>query len=395
MRSRDKNVRFPIFAILVLAGIGCLSFAGAVASATALNEIGEQIPISVDNGNVKEYYPDVEFVTWDPLLEKETPHYMLLILNNEGKANMLRVIDECYASKEDKAWMADFLRKMWEKYPVIFSKNDGYTIISIEGNEKGLRLTDEEQKGLEKVDSEITRYLNDLSSDDNSPKWSGNEHAMIINDSCWKWGVNAYYRSVATSAAPQPDTWWSFPYNLINHYWNPNPSLSWLGQGRYYCDYNANQGKTNHDLGYYYLAYQHLGYSSHFLTDLGNPLHTGKEAEQLFQGISPPWSPPGYSWVHNNYEGYVNAYWSTAPPSGPYNFSYFVNNNWYYYPMTNPFLSAQSLAQYSNTKLNTLYYYVYNNPYTLQNEPNTYMITANVLIDTSKHTLGLVKYVRG
>jgi len=149
------------------------------------------------------------------------------------------------------------------------------------------------------------------------------------------------------------------------------------GSGKVLLRLLCRPGKTNLDLGYYLLAYQQLGYSSHFLTDLGNPLHTGKEAEQLFQGISPPWSPPLYSWVHNNYEGYVNAYWSTAPPSGPYAFSYFVMNNWYYYPMTDPFLSAQSLAQYSNTKLDTLYYYVYNNPYTLQNDPNTYMITTN------------------
>jgi len=366
----------------------------SVSAAAAINKIGEQNPISVENCDIKEYYPDVEFVTWDPLLEKETPHYMLLILNSDGKVNMLRAVDECYASKEDKMWMADFLRKMWEKYPAKFAKSDEYTYISIEGKEQGLRLTDEEQKGLEKVDSEITRYLNDLFSADNSPKWSGNEHSMIINDSCWKWGVDSYYRNQATSSAPIPDSFWTFPYNLINHYWNPDPSLSWLGQGRYYCDYYADLGKSNLDLGYNSLAYQQLGYSSHFLTDLGNPLHTGKEAEQLFQGISPPWSPPLYSWVHNNYEGYVNAYWSIAPPSGPYAFSYFVTNNWYYYPMTDPFISAQSLAQYSNTKLNTLYYYVYNNPYTLQNDPNTYMITSNVLIETSKHTLGLVKYVR-
>jgi hypothetical protein len=365
-----------------------------VSAAAAINKIGEQNPISVENCDIKEYYPDVEFVTWDPLLEKETPHYMLLILNSDGKVNMLRAVDECYASKEDKMWMADFLRKMWEKYPAKFAKSDEYTYISIEGKEQGLRLTDEEQKGLEKVDSEITRYLNDLFSADNSPKWSGNEHSMIINDSCWKWGVDSYYRNQATSSAPIPDSFWTFPYNLINHYWNPDPFLSWPGQGRYYCDYYADLGKSNLDLGYNLLAYQQLGYSSHFLTDLGNPLHTGKEAEQLFQGIIPPWSPPLYSWVHNNYEGYVNAYWSIAPPSGPYAFSYFVTNNWYYYQMTDPFVSAQSLAQYSNTKLNTLYYYVYNNPYTLQNDPNTYMITSNVLIDTSKHTLGLVKYVR-
>lgn len=303
-----------------------MSCVSAVTPTTSDIEIGLKVPIPIDSNDAKEFYPNVESNNWDPSIEKETPHFMLLILNKDGKANMLRAIEECYASKEEKAWMADFLQKMWEKYPAKFEKSDGSIYISIEGKEKGLGLTDEEKKGLEKVDFEITRYLNDLFSDDNSPKWSANEHSMIVNDSCHKWYVNEQLCRLAAQYAPGPDSWWSFPYNLINHYWNPD--LPFIGQGRYYFDAYADISKTYYDDGNPGAAFCVLGWSSHFLTDLGNPLHTGKEAEQLWQGVYP--NLPLYSWVHNNYEGYVNQYWSTPPPSGDYSFSYYVTNNWYY-----------------------------------------------------------------
>lgn len=386
--------------MLFLIGTASMSYVSAGTMASSDDIITGQTPYPIDISDRKEPYPNVESINWDPLIEKETPHYMLLIVNEVGKASTLRSIDECYASKEEKAWMVDFMHKMWEKYPAKFEKSDGSTYISIEGKEKGLGLNDEEKKGLEKVDFETSRYLNDYFGVNNTPKWNGNQHSYIINDSCWKWGVQANLRNIASSCAPQPDTWWGFPENCINHYWNLD--IRWLGQAPYYCDYYADLSKAYYDQGQqaYGIAYSLLGWSSHFLTDLGNPLHAGREPEQLFTALWPPHGPPYYAWVHTDYENYVNSYWENPsdywwPGTPP--FKNTVDNNWAYYWMTDPVAACENLALWSNHRLyeQNLFYHVFNWRYELELNPDLHDITCNALDDTSRHTTGLVKYMRG
>ena len=67
------------------------------------------------------------------------------------------------------------------------------------------------------------------------------------------------------------------------------------------CENYVNIAGDYYDQPSMYNAYTNLGYSSHFLTDVGNPLHTGMELEQALN-----------SWVHGDYEAYVatNVRWS-------------------------------------------------------------------------------------
>jgi len=80
-----KAMKFrAVLLALLLAGMAMVP---CVSAAAAVNENGGPVPISVANSDVKEFYSDMEFVTWDPLLERETPYYMLLVLNSDGKAD--------------------------------------------------------------------------------------------------------------------------------------------------------------------------------------------------------------------------------------------------------------------------------------------------------------------
>jgi len=62
--------------------------------------------------------------------------------------------------------------------------------------------------------------------------------------------------------------------------------------------------------------------------------------------------------------------------------------------MTNPSVSTQSLAGYAKDYDDDLYYLVYNHRYTFRTDQTVRSITENCLLDTAKHTLGQVKYVR-
>ncbi len=150
---------FSFLLVLLLIGITGITCAGGLASESPATAPPVRTPIPVETRPV----PDVGIIRWDPLIERESPHYMLLIVNDVGKAATLRSIDECYASGEEKAWMAGFIQNIWKTYPVITVKQGNTTMYSIERIAQGHGLTEEEKRGLEIVDREISRYLNDRS----------------------------------------------------------------------------------------------------------------------------------------------------------------------------------------------------------------------------------------
>jgi len=78
-----------------------------------------------------------------------------------------------------------------------------------------------------------------------------------------------------------------------------------------------------------------------------------------------------------------------------YNFRSVIENNWYYYPITDPEQATKNLGKYTHQYVDTVYKTIYDNPDTWQRDTNLKQITENCLLETAKYTLGLVKYVRG
>ena len=138
---------------------------------------------------------------------------------------------------------------------------------------------------------------------------------------------------------------------------------------------------------YYSASYTNLGYASHFMTDVGQPLHTGAEFRQVslselrFGDIK---------YIHNAYEDYVTSNWNSG-----YNFKSIVENNWYYYPISDPEQATKNLASYTHQYADTILWTIFTNPNTWQSDQNIKNITENCLLETAKYALGLVKYVRG
>lgn len=324
-----------------------------VASAETLTEDTDNIAI----GEMEYPVPEPEPITVLDTTPK-SPYLHLLEADNEEQEILFGYIDNCYISDEEKEEMKKSMEDIWKRYPD--------------------QITEQDNLMLDKVAKATAEYLNDkYGNSEVGIKWIGQPvHGDIINISVKKWGVSDYYAGIARDHADDPDDWSdSEIWQSYHHYYNPNTHTGYAPSN---CEYYANIAKTNYGDSQLTTAYTNLGYSSHYLQDVGNPLHTGYEVEQ---GMD--------KWIHYDYEDYVEANWDSG-----YNFKSIVENNNNYYTITDPEQATKDLAGYSNTYLDELYQTIYFNPDTWENDADIRDLTEDVLLRTAKYNLGLVKYMR-
>jgi len=318
---------------------------------------------------------DVNIVKVDPTLKNETPYWIIIAAGGteKGRVATFKYIDSSkLLTKKEKAELKEFVKKLWKKYPVKVIKNGRVTLITMSSKAK-IDLTKDEEAMLKKIAQAVNEYFRTRYGGEVGILWNADTHQDIIYISCKKWGVNDTYAKIAKDAADDPDQW---PHLPSDHYYNPDTGM---GSAPYYCWYYAIGAKSYYELKQYSKAFQGLGWSSHFLTDVGNPLHTGRELDQVLN-----------SWVHYAYENYVSSNWNSG-----YNFKSVVSGNNYYYSIDDPWDATVNLAKYSHQYVDTLYLKIYNNPDTFKTDKTVKEITENCLLETSKWTLGLVKYVIG
>ena len=355
--------------------------------------------IQVDPKTDTEGYVAMDVINIDPSIKNATPYYYLLVLNNEGKQNYLKGIDAVSVisdsnapiSPEDKAEIKKNLNSLWEKYPVISDTTkggSGYpsyggTIISMKfaPELKSIRLSEEENKLLERC-----QYLLKESYEQNlanviTPKWAGSPtHQRISYYAASK--ESFPNPSTVSSVADDPNLWYDDtpePFRTvvhsINHYYSP----AGIGYAPLNTQYYVSLAENEYDAGSYIQAATDLGYATHFLEDVGNPMHTGKEWDQYYN-----------PWVHSNYENYVGNRWY----SGNYETIVANNNNYYWY--TDWALGTRDLAGYTNGYLDTLYTNVYNKGqyWDLSQDSSIDTTSENMILRTAKYTNGLALYAR-
>jgi len=386
MKKKGTTSILSVFLALVLVG------GTVIPRVMAAPVFAQPLPIPTVDTTIPSVDPSLFMI--DERIKNATPHWALLAADKEGQENALNDLKECSLSSDEVTRLSEGLRKIWSKYPTTIVQSDKGQTLTFASPQEGI-LTDEENALLTQADEILENYLNETIGGGNTMLWWGNPcHQDIIEISCLKWGVSSTYATYAHNAADDPDSWpmiwpptgYEWLNNFIqqvchsyDHYYNPE-----LGTGLApaQCANYANSAKSYYDQSSMYNAYTYMGYSSHFLTDVGNPLHTGMEIEQALN-----------RWVHDDYENYVGTNWEAGSGQG-YNFKSVINNNWYYYAMSNPATSTRSLASYAKNYDDTLFYLVYNHRYTFRTDPSVRSITQSCLLDTAKHSLGLVKYVR-
>lgn len=302
-----------------------------------------------------------------PTIEKPSPYvpykYLLEADSREQKI-LFEYIDSCYVSEKEKQEMKDSMKDIWDRYPDETAEEDYDT--------------------LSYISKKTSEYLNNASSN-NGVKWNADAHGDIMEKSCLLWGVSSYHTQHAKDHAAKPDSWYlSEPLGKLwqsyNHYYNPY-ALGGLtvGSAHANCHIHAGLAGYHYEDGEFPDTYEDLAYSSHFLTDLGNPMHTGYEIEQI-----------NNEWVHVDYENYVSSNWDSG-----YNFHDTVDVTNTYYAISGPMEAAEELAEHSHADLEEIYEYVYYNPDTFDNMPEVASLTNEFLRRTTKYNTGLVKDVRG
>lgn len=354
--------------------------------------------VQVDPGTDTEGYVAVDVINIDQSIKDATPYYYLLVLNDEGKQNYLKNLDaissisdsKAQISPEEKEKIKKGLNSIWDNYPVISetSKGDsGYpsyggtiTTLKLSPELKRVRLSDEENTLLERSQYLLKESYEQTLANAVTPKWVGSPSHQRI--SYWAAYKESFPNpSTVSSVADDPDTWYdSSPepfktvFHSLNHYYSP---LGVGGAPQNTYDY-VWFAENEYDSGSYTQAATDLGYASHFIEDVGNPMHTGRE-----------WDQYNNQWVHSNYETYVGNHWY-------YDFETPVANNNNYFWYTDWAQGTRDLAGYSNGYLDTLYTNVYNKGqnWNLAQDSAIDSTTQNVILRTAKYTNGLALYAR-
>jgi hypothetical protein len=222
-----------------------------------------------------------------------------------------------------------------------------------------------------------------------------------------------------TDNAPDPDDWYNYPGGFLihsrEHGFVPTPPFpNGIGNAPYRCGEYGQLATTNFQSHHYETAFTNLGYSSHFMEDLGNPYHTPQVQIIPLQFIDDPTffkyviigtEVINYKELHDNYEGFVNNFWrdSTLPLSTDHNkdtFYEIANSVPDYAVITNPVDSAKTLAEESwnmNPGLfwDCYWHYIKTGMYNFETNPVIVSKTINRVIQTERYTRGLVHYLTG
>lgn len=191
-------------------------------------------------------------------------------------------------------------------------------------------------------------------------------------------GVNLVYKNSqwadwAAATAPQPDYTDTGANRYWYHYYNPSVG----GGAPDACSACAGVAKTYYSMGssYRQKAFENLGNASHYLSDVGNPMHTGLSFDTFKKD------------PHLKYEQYVDSNWTSGCK-----YSQYVDNNAGIKSVTDPSQAVKDMAAFSKSYYSQLWGEISNNPNNF-NTTTTRYITAQVLIETAKYNAGLAKYI--
>jgi hypothetical protein len=162
--------------------------------------------------------------------------------------------------------------------------------------------------------------------------WAGDIHRKAVRIACDQTGVSPLHRQIAATATLEPDEWncrcdprqvagdvvpnWApdgverevaglveqLPHSYEQYYnpgfevtaWGFTVDVGGFGNAPDNVRKYANRARESSGVE----RWRQLGYAAHFLTDVGQPLHTGEEFDQATN-----------EWVHHSYERGIEAYW--------------------------------------------------------------------------------------
>lgn len=322
---------------------------GMILSANATDlDIGEYAEVRepiLSPEKIGEMILELDIRVWDETVQDSSPYYNLLTLAEEQKPNFLSDIESSGYDPVINEFLKDSLIGIWKKYPVNYTTIGNRTIIRFDLENPNVILTPEENEILKEVDMiHLKKMAENIEPD---PKWSGQPvHGDFVYWAIYQNVLAVHplfsYAENARNHAPDPDQ--GLPWNAPEHYYNPD--FLWGGAPGM-AQQSFSYAKSYYMLQDYQQASVWIAKSSHYLTDAGNPFHTGKELDTIWNQTT-----------HARYESWVDSHWTTPD----FNFGDYVQGYYYDYLWSeNPSDTTKSVAQVSHPYLETLWdrFYTY------------------------------------
>ena len=331
----------------------------------------------------------------DPAVWELSPQWTLIMLGStRQRDDVLKFVDGLDASKEEKVAWRSSLEALWKKYPVRAVETEDGLALTIVPEKSGVRLASSESSALRELDEEIGRAMASSMDGEAGVRWNGGAHTWIIEAACAHNSIDEANASIAGNNAMKPDEWYggNIPLHCYNHGYVPTllppPPGDPVGFGAApeNCRKNATDAATAYYNNHLTEAFTSLGHSSHFMTDIGNPMHTGN----LF--VQGSLTVMGWN-VHWAYENYTDDNWGTL------GFNEIVRDTVETEVWSTPDYSTRLLGWKTQwvrdplILLVTLNFITHGGEFHLEENPAIREITLWTLAETTKHTNGLVYYV--
>ena len=281
----------------------------------------------------------------------------------ESQAIKMGYIDNFNVSETEKERYKAGLQDIWDRYPDKITKDD-YAFMS----ELGPMIEEEALK-----EHPVIRIM-----------WSsGKCHPDFAYYAC----DGSAYRNYASNVAGDPDDdgFESSTFNrYYNHYWDAPNKNRYIGGAPSRCYEFANSAISAKNNGYQATAHQNFGYSSHYLSDTGNPFHSAGALDQFYNFVINKFNGVN----HDLYETYIYDRWNTG-----YNFGGYVSGNTQSITVTEPGQAVKNNADYSAQFYDYIWDQINNDPQGFASDASVGYYTAQCVRQTAKYNHGLYDYI--
>jgi hypothetical protein len=327
---------------------------------------------------IQEMANNIDVIEVDDTFQSTVPYYwVILIADDKQKKIFISEIEESEISVKDKIELKSRLLEIWKAYPMKFEKIGHTTYISPDTKNKEIILTESENLTLQQVDL-IYSFKDNITLI--TPKWACSpSHYDLV----YYAALNSGYPDPVTAAQHSGDPDDNFPWDAPEMWYNPDSQIGGApGMAQQSFDY----ARGYYQLGNVSGASIWIGRSSHYLTDVGNPLHTGREWDQIRDYLLHFLT---HDDVHSLYESYVSTHWD--------DFDSWVMGNQYIYKWDwndGADDSTIAVATSSHRFVDTLWTKIYNNRAGFWNEDDwTREITRICFMTSSQYNNGLIDAV--
>lgn len=347
----------------------------------------------------------------DPALVSATPYWVYLVAGKKEQLALIDFIQKSDTPSKKKTEWIQFLQATWKKYPLKFERKGSSATLGSLKPVQEYTLTKKEAATFAEIDRMIAADMEKTAEQEVGVRWARPQHVDFITIAMKNENIPDALKGVANQSAPLPDEWYTWdPTGVLARSMNHgylitqySPTTEGIGLAPQNTGTYALSAKGKYLLHDYSGAFTDLGYSSHFITDLGNPYHTPNLVLATWPNYDDPFSTESnivrYKRLHDQYEGFVATYWSQPVPNGR-TFSDYASSATGATIIVEPTTSAKYHAMASNLDSIPLYYlcswhYLFNSNFEFQNNPAIVAITAERVIATTKNTRGLVRFVTG